>query len=1270
VGISLSSSNNNTLSKNNAYGNRYYGIRLSDSSNNNLTSNTLSNNYKYNETGYGVYLFNSNNNTLIGNTLRCNNANNNTNNGIYLWSSSNNKIYNNIFNNTYNVLFYGSNSNTWNTTEQSGTNIIGGPYLGGNFWANPNGTGFSQTCVDVDRDGICDSPYVIDANITDFLPLAPYQPNPENKNPDQPAVLNQLKSDEKTQINVGEIADRLKVVFSANVNDPDGDKVRLQVELRRLDEYGGNFDETKGGLKESGFVASGSTVTTYAIDLIDGSYHWRARTIDEHGNKSEWVSFGGNPDSSADFIVRGFRFVQLSDTHIGPDPECYKDNILNFYSSRSICLSNSKSASVRSFKILKDNILKLDPKPDFVLITGDLVEWNQIEQYELLIQWLNKFGDITVYTVPGNHDRRGGENPITLLDTVFPQNNLVNYFDFLANNDKTNEIFDRNGYRFIGLDSGYDPSLEDIVLNLGLKQAPTGSGLSQQQIDIIKNNAIYDKTFVFMHHPAMDYDNSLNVISENREQFVNLVKEKNVKSVLTGHSHYSKFFKTTGPTRFIQTRSATKDTYDDGGILVSLRGYLIVDVGKDITDINKIQLQDVQMSGAESETVTTITIFSPADLHVYDEFGRHTGLNVSGGIETNIPDTYYLKESKMGNITLPASVLLYNNTLNYSFKIVSNFSKENVTGEQSSFNFTIEQRTGDTIKTINYNNISISRNTIAYLKLNRSQANYAMQVDLNNDSIMDATKAPDTIITDHAPTVAILSPNNGSTRDQGQPITFNGRGIDIEDGILTKLTWISDRDDVIGHGNFTTSNLSAGIHQITLRVNDTAGQVNTSNIVLTVIDTKAPVIDIEYPPINKIFNKKDINVKGIASDDSGISNVTVNGIQAGKEDWNTVVTLNEGENRIEVVATDNKGFTTTANRTVYYNSSLASDIQPPAAITNLTDRTGYDSLNGAWINWTWDNPKDQDFSYAIVYLDNIPMGNTSRSYFNFTGLSSDADYNVSILTADIVDNINYSEVKDTSRTPLPDTAPPQSIGNPGLQVAGPTYLNFTWTNPPDPDFSHVMLYLNGSFKTISLATQNYYNFTGLEPDTMYELGTHTADTSGNINSTWKNATASTLSSFDSNPPVITFIPPTDSNNTILTIRNWTFINVSISESGSAWLEWNDVNESMSGAGTGWYINKTDLRNGIYTYRVRANDSAGNVNVSETRVIEIMTSPLKGDLNGNGISADAGDLVLMKRASIGEIQADSRYDLNNNRQNADAGDLVLMKRASIGEITLS
>jgi len=44
--------------------------------------------------------------------------------------------------------------------------------LGGNFWANPNGKGFSQTCKDVNGDGICDLSRILDANNIDYLPLA------------------------------------------------------------------------------------------------------------------------------------------------------------------------------------------------------------------------------------------------------------------------------------------------------------------------------------------------------------------------------------------------------------------------------------------------------------------------------------------------------------------------------------------------------------------------------------------------------------------------------------------------------------------------------------------------------------------------------------------------------------------------------------------------------------------------------------------------------------------------------------------------------------------------------------------------------------------------------------------------------------------------------------------------------------------------------------------------------------------------------------------
>lgn len=85
---------------------------------------------------------------------------------------SDERIYNNYFNNTINVRLGNHSEYTWNNSRISGTNIVGGPYLGGNYWANPNGTGFSEACTDSDGDWICDSPYNVNGSDFDFLPLA------------------------------------------------------------------------------------------------------------------------------------------------------------------------------------------------------------------------------------------------------------------------------------------------------------------------------------------------------------------------------------------------------------------------------------------------------------------------------------------------------------------------------------------------------------------------------------------------------------------------------------------------------------------------------------------------------------------------------------------------------------------------------------------------------------------------------------------------------------------------------------------------------------------------------------------------------------------------------------------------------------------------------------------------------------------------------------------------------------------------------------------
>ncbi|WP_445475366.1 S8 family serine peptidase [Methanococcoides methylutens] len=188
----------------------------------------------------------------------------------------------------------------------------------------------------------------------------------------------------------------------------------------------------------------------------------------------------------------------------------------------------------------------------------------------------------------------------------------------------------------------------------------------------------------------------------------------------------------------------------------------------------------------------------------------------------------------------------------------------------------------------------------------------------------------------------------------------------------------------------------------------------------------------------------------------------------------------------------------------WVNSSVSTtaDTTAPSGITSLSAQTGE-----TWINWGWTNPSDPDFDHVEIYLNGVFQLNSSSASYNATDLTADTLYEIGTRTVDAVGNINNSWVNSSVSTTA-DTTAPSGITSLSAQT-GETWINWSWANPSDPDFDHVEIYLNGVFQLNSSSAS--YNATGLAVDAIYEIGTRTVDTVGNINKNWVNSTAKTSS---------------------------------------------------------------------------------------------------------------------------------------------------------------
>jgi len=137
----------NVVIKNCHIGNFSTGIRLFESSNNQIYDNNVFDNDIGISVASEIYLTCSNNNSIYENDIY------NNHDGLIIFGGSNNKVFHNNFIDNQSKL---SSSQAVNI----GSNIFdNGSLSGGNYWSDYDCG--EEGCIDENTDGFCDNPYVI-----------------------------------------------------------------------------------------------------------------------------------------------------------------------------------------------------------------------------------------------------------------------------------------------------------------------------------------------------------------------------------------------------------------------------------------------------------------------------------------------------------------------------------------------------------------------------------------------------------------------------------------------------------------------------------------------------------------------------------------------------------------------------------------------------------------------------------------------------------------------------------------------------------------------------------------------------------------------------------------------------------------------------------------------------------------------------------------------------------------------------------------------------
>ncbi len=162
------------------------------------------------------------------------------------------------------------------------------------------------------------------------------------------------------------------------------------------------------------------------------------------------------------------------------------------------------------------HLLALDPRPDLVIATGDLVDKGSIEEYRALRDLLAPL-PMPVYLVPGNHDRRDGLRAVFGDRDWLPASGFVQY------------AVEAGPVRLLGLDTLVEGKGHGALCGERLDWLEARLGESDRP------------TIVFMHHPPFDCGIAVmdaDRLTEGADRLAEIVgRHGHVERVLCGHVH-------------------------------------------------------------------------------------------------------------------------------------------------------------------------------------------------------------------------------------------------------------------------------------------------------------------------------------------------------------------------------------------------------------------------------------------------------------------------------------------------------------------------------------------------------------------------------------------------------------------------------------------------------------------------------------------------------------------------------------------------------------